>query len=1339
MTGEMCDHERGPTRRVGISRKRRSHEKLQHPEKKQCKPSSGDNSETCASKLHVESVGSSGDASVASPPKVSSPKRWFCNSFAPSTSSEVSFNKHETAPAVHNVQSIKSDRNDGNEKCTLQRNDKVSVISSDGISNMQKSMPISKLNYKREIILPISTKIIDSVKSGLNYSAQSLEMNRQIGDMDDHRKQVGEFPSTSTPKVKRNRASPVHTNLNDSDLLLAEIELDELKEGSHSCNHLYRKSDSLKKKSLVQNDCDNILTDPKAKLHSNTTTIMGDNSANVKGDNSFDDLYRDSFSDIDILDSLESGKNSTGDFKVKLISEKTSARIETIGKYKMNDSTAKLDYLKAQPKISSHYVSEHKDHSSRNSVHMTPVASSGNDCKGDKKKLSPTSDTQHHENNSHIVAFGFNHSNEHKTQEKRSSNSTPVNLKNNISDLSISKSVHSNLAQKIPRPTTPGFSPLHDRIKRKLLENAGIKTPQGAVSVMNQLRDENLQKAHQEAAQIQAEGTNIDIGPFYGLPSKVKQLFETQRGIKELYTWQDECLRLPTVLKGGNLIYTLPTSGGKTLVAEILILRELLCKKKDALLILPFVSIVQEKVRSLSQFAVDLDFLVEEYAGSKGRFPCIKRRKTKSLYIATIEKAHSIINSLIENKHMDSLGLVVVDELHMIGEGGHRGAILESTIIKILYASENTQIIGMSATLSNIADLRLFLKADVYNSDFRPVELTEYVKLDENIYSIDPKSKCTEDQFKHDRLVMFQYIPEMLKIDCDHLFGLILEVIPDKSCLLFCPTKKNCENVAMMLAKMMMKFRRDLSNVKRVERKALLKELCNDADGKICPVLQYTVHFGIAYHHSGLTMDERKLLEEAYSEGTLCLLTCTSTLAAGVNLPAKRVILRSPYVGQQFMSRSQYKQMVGRAGRAGLDNSGESILITKPADKEKVYELVSGPLGSCHSSLLYDEGKGLQNIMLSTIGLAITPTTKDVFQFMEKSLLNIQQAVLQADMSALCCNALQKLIDLKLVVQKKAVNPSPVENHELRLEVTPLGRAAFKGPVDLEYAGLLYLDLKKAEESLVLSNYLHLLYLVTPYDAVKDVSPSWMIYFSQMNTLDPDELKVAALIGVPDSYIVKKAAAQKPKQVLDEFVVNRFYLTLMLYDLWRQRSVWEVAEKFQIPRGFIQNLLTGTASFATCVLHFCEELDEFWAFQDLLGNFVKRLTYCVTAELIPLMEIPGVKLGRAKLLFSAGFKTLSSIANADPEALVKGLEYMPRKVARQIVTSAKALIQEKTEALMEEVEKLVTIPDTTWKKSEASPDQIDTETKSDAVSLHLSQRSTLSFITIAEEDSQTLL
>lgn len=68
-------------------------------------------------------------------------------------------------------------------------------------------------------------------------------------------------------------------------------------------------------------------------------------------------------------------------------------------------------------------------------------------------------------------------------------------------------------------------------------------------------------------------------------------------------------------------------------------------------------------MRGLSSFGVALDFLIEEYAGSKGRFPPMKRRAKKSLYISTIEKGHSLVNSLIETGRIDDLGLVVVDEV----------------------------------------------------------------------------------------------------------------------------------------------------------------------------------------------------------------------------------------------------------------------------------------------------------------------------------------------------------------------------------------------------------------------------------------------------------------------------------------------------------------------------------------------------------------------------------------------------------------------------------------------------------------------------------------------------
>ncbi|XP_010333056.2 helicase POLQ-like isoform X5 [Saimiri boliviensis] len=756
---------------------------------------------------------------------------------------------------------------------------------------------------------------------------------------------------------------------------------------------------------------------------------------------------------------------------------------------------------------------------------------------------------------------------------------------------------------------------IKDHLKSTMTGNAKAQTP--VFSRSKQLK-ETLLSEEINVAKKTIESSSNDLGPFYSLPSKVRDLYVQLKGIEKLYEWQHTCLTLKSVQERKNLIYSLPTSGGKTLVAEILMLQELLCSRKDVLMILPYVAIVQEK-------------------------------------------------------------------LHMIGEGS-RGAILEMTLAKILYTSKTTQIIGMSATLNNVEDLQKFLQAEYYTSQFRPVELKEYLKINDTIYEIDSKA---ENGITFSRFLNYKYSDTLKKMDPDHLVALVTEVIPNYSCLVFCPSKKNCENVAEMICKFLSK---EYLKHKEKEKCEVINNLKNIGNGNLCPVLKRTIPFGVAYHHSGLTSDERKLLEEAYSTGVLCLFTCTSTLAAGVNLPARRVILRAPYVAMEFLKRNQYKQMIGRAGRAGIDTIGESILILQEKDKQQVLELITRPLENCYSHLVQEFTKGIQTLFLSLIGLKIATNLDDIYHFMNGTFFGVQQNILLKEKSLweITVESLRYLTERGLV-QKDTIYKSE-EEVQHNFHITKLGRASFKGTIDLAYCDILYRDLKKGLEGLVLESLLHLIYLTTPYDLVSQCNPDWMIYFRQFSQLSPAEQNVAAILGVSESFIGKKASGQAIRKKVDKDVVNRLYLSFVLYSLLKETSIWTVSEKFNMPRGYVQNLLTGAASFSSCVLHFCEELEEFWVYRALLVELTKKLTYCVKAELIPLMEVTGVLEGRAKQLYSAGYKSLMHLANANPEVLIRTIDHLSRRQAKQIVSSAKMLLHEKAEALQEEVEELLRLP-----------------------------------------------
>ncbi|KAK7084778.1 hypothetical protein SK128_001976 [Halocaridina rubra] len=912
-----------------------------------------------------------------------------------------------------------------------------------------------------------------------------------------------------------------------------------------------------------------------------------------------------------------------------------------------------------------------------------------------------------------------------KTEFTSSTNTSMISTapSKNLSEVHISPESISENDSQISFASTIDSQPLIGRLQGRLKGLQSSQPTEGQTE--NERREKAVTAALEEAAKIHQSGTEFELGPFFGLPSLVADVLEKQRGISKLYNWQEECVK-----KGccsSNLLFSLPTSGGKTLVAEILMLRQLLLKKRDVLLILPYVALVQEKVHGLSPFGVELGFLIEEYAGSRGVFPPRTGRKKHVLYVATIEKAAGLVNSLLENNRTDELGLVVADEVHMLGEGSGRGATLETTLTKLLYAAPSVQLVAMSATIGNLKELATFLKAELYTGNFRPIALKEYIKIEKDIYEVNPSARTEGELLGKRRLCSFPYSKEHLKEDPDKVGGLVGEVIPNHSCIVFCPTRKNCETLAKIICNILPV---ELRKYREQEKISLYRALIEEGGGVVCPTLRKTIPYGIAYHHSGLTDGERRLIEEAYLSGTLCCLCCTSTLAAGVNLPARRVIIRAPYTGAEFLTRARYKQMVGRAGRAGLDTCGESFLMVQNRDRVLVGKLLLSPMDVCHSTLAERDNHGLVSLLFTSIGLGLAISLPTLRALAAASLLAVQSQVLRIDINAKIMEIVEglrkkgllyiknvatgedmsslPLLQKDSLTEVKSTNSSdesvtlsyesqaecekfvlsrPVTDSDI-LAVSRLGRAAIKGNIDLDLASRVYNDLCAARESLAVNSHLHLMYLVIPYDIADSTKVDRIVLQKAYHNLGEEELKVAKLLYITESVIIRLSNGQSCKRV-SQHVIQRFYVALMLHQLWQGKGIWEVSEMFLQHRGFTQQLLLSSSAFATCIHHFCEDLEELWAFRDLLCTFSRQLSGCSCVELLPLLDLPAVKQGRARMLYKAGFKTLHDIANAIPADLSASVEHLPYRTAALLINSAKMLLLEKAETLQGEADEVL--------------------------------------------------
>ncbi|KAM3724296.1 Helicase POLQ-like [Dirofilaria immitis] len=738
------------------------------------------------------------------------------------------------------------------------------------------------------------------------------------------------------------------------------------------------------------------------------------------------------------------------------------------------------------------------------------------------------------------------------------------------------------------------------------------------------------------------------------------EIYKSLRKISTFYEWQKQCLNDKNLINGTNMIVSMATGAGKTLIAEIMMLREVIVRRRNCILIVPYIAIAQEKVYSLSFLENKLNVCVEEYAASRGRLPPIKRRRRRSIYVATIEKANMLINSLIEMDRIDEIGVVVVDELHMIGEN-NRGAIIEQELTKFMRKG-NGQIIGMSATLANVEQLSRFLNASVFSTKFRPVKLIEKVKIENSLYTVQPEGKLEFEVNLGEN--------KLKNRDPDGLVPLLRDIVPKRSVLIFCPTKQNCENVCKMLSHLMPKSVREH---RKPEKITALRALKSEEDGRLSSLLELSIMRGVAYHHSGLTADERSIIEGAFQDGIINVICCTSTLAAGVNLPARRVIIKAPFVGKESLRKAQYLQMIGRAGRAGYDDIGEAVTIVHSGyEKSKFLDMINGPLPECNS--LLNEPSIFSSFLLDLISLKIAQRLEELKFIVQQTLFGIQNS-----------NSGEFLREmLEYLTKHDLVNI----DKDRKYSASTFGIATFSAslsPVIARQMCTLLSD--NLSEGIVLSSYFHLLFMMVPFDINIDID--WNIFYDEYKALSKSEQILLARLGLNDKQLVR-CFIEQPKLIEGESAL-RLYISFMLHRLWKQETFFDIAERFHVSRGWLQNVLQATCSQASSIARFAEKIPSFWPLKNLLPDLVQHLRDCSQQELVPLLALDGVRRGRAQQLYNAGFKTIGLIASADPSALLSTIDHLNRRQANAIVRSAKVLLRDQLAEKVEELEEQIGI------------------------------------------------
>ncbi|GAA6062252.1 hypothetical protein JCM10212_001766 [Sporobolomyces blumeae] len=401
-------------------------------------------------------------------------------------------------------------------------------------------------------------------------------------------------------------------------------------------------------------------------------------------------------------------------------------------------------------------------------------------------------------------------------------------------------------------------------------------------------------------------------------------------------------------LSDTNLVVSAPTGAGKTVLFELAILRLFTTSPSSSSKVLymaPTKSLCAERAADWRRkFEIGLGWGLKELTGDSETGSGTWREIAKArIIVTTPEKWDAITRRWHDHDQMLSqLQLFCIDEVHSVG-ADVRGAVLEVVVSRMKTLGTSTRFVAVSATVPNIVDVSEWLRNSTdhspatvfqFGDDFRPCPLQKIV-LGYN--------RGNSNDFAFGNTLNFR------------LFEVIKQYSSGKPVLIFCPTRKACLQAAEQLVK---EYRQSTGSAGARQRLAWPKPprttfAINDKR------LSALIENGAATHHAGMDQNDRKLVEKLFVDGRISIVCSTSTLAVGVNLPARMVVIRG--TRGFFDGRSadypdmEILQMLGRAGRPQFDNVGIACILTDKDSQARYENLVNAQkkLESClHKNLI---------------------------------------------------------------------------------------------------------------------------------------------------------------------------------------------------------------------------------------------------------------------------------------------------------------------------------------------------------------------------------------------------